>query len=118
MSFSEVLKYVTSGVKGAKCAAVVGMDGIIVESHMETSGVDMPSVSAEYGNILKEVGNASKSLRMGSPSEVSVITETNDLIMRKINDEYFIALVLDTDGNFGKGRFLVRVAANRLISEF
>lgn len=118
MSFTEVLKYVTSSVKGAKGAAVVGMDGIIVESHIETSGVDLPSVSAEYGNILKEVENASKSLKMGSPAEVSVVTESSDLIMRKINDDYFIALVLSPDGNFGKGRFLMRVAANRLVEEF
>ncbi|MBI5190242.1 MAG: roadblock/LC7 domain-containing protein [Nitrospirae bacterium] len=118
MSFTEVLKYVTSSVKGAKGAAIVGMDGIIVDSLMVTAGVDLPSVSAEYGNILKEVQNASQSLRMGSPSEVSVITESSDLIMRKINDDYFIALVMSRDGNFGKGRFLMRVAANRLVEEF
>lgn len=118
MSFTEVLRHVTKSVKGAKGAAVVGMDGIIVESHVETGGVDLPSVSAEYGNILKEVANASRSLRMGSPSEVSVITESSDLIMRKINDEYFIALVMSPDGNFGKGRFLMRVAANKLVEEF
>jgi len=118
MSFSEVLRGITSDVKGAKGAVVVGMDGIIVDEYTVIPDMDLQSVGAEYGNILKEVQNASMSLQMGTAKEVAVMTELNDLILRKINDEYFIALVLSKDGNFGKGRFMVRIAANRLEKEF
>jgi len=118
MSFSEVLKDVTEDVKGAKGAVVVGMDGIIVEEYILEPGVDLQSIGAEYGNILKEVQNASNSLRLGHARELAVLTESTDLIIRKINDEYFLALMLSSDGNFGKGRFMVRKAVNRLEKEF
>jgi len=118
MSFAEVLRGMTETVGGATGAAVVGMDGIVVEEYSNAPDVDLQSVAAEYGVILKEVQIASDSLRLGHAREVSVTTETGDLIMRKINDDYFIALMLTRGGNYGKGRFMARVAAGKLQSEF
>jgi len=119
MSFSEVLKGLTEKVQGAKGALIVGMDGIIVEEFsQDPEGIDFNSIGAEYGNVLKEIQNASSSLRLGNASEVAVMTDAVDLIMRKINDEYFIALLLSPKKNLGKGRFLVRGASRRLEKEF
>ena len=33
------------------------------------------------------------------------------IVMRPITDEYFIALALSEGGNFGKARYLLRIAA-------
>ena len=121
MSFSQVLKEVTDGVKGARGAAVVGMDGIVVEGYAalgEADGVDLQSLGAEYGNILKNVQDVSQSLHMGRAREVAVVAEATGLIMRKINDDYFLALLISPGGNLGKGRFIVRKAVNRLMQEF
>jgi predicted regulator of Ras-like GTPase activity (Roadblock/LC7/MglB family) len=119
MSFSEVLKGMTGELKGAKGALIVGMDGIIVDEYTaEPAGVDMSSIGAEYGNVLKEIQNASRSLQLGEASEVAVKTDAACLIMRKINEEYFVALLFSPDGNIGKGRFLVRSATRRLVKEF
>lgn len=119
MNFSEVLKGVTDEVEGAKSSFIAGMDGIVVEEFsVDPGGIDVSSVCAEYGNVLKEVQNAADSLRMGNTAELAVLTDTVDLILRKINDEYFIALVMLPSGNFGKGRFKVRTAAYKLSKEF
>jgi len=118
MSFTEVLQGITSRVKGAKGAFIVGMDGIIVEEFSPTGDVDMQSVGAEYGNILKEVQNASNSLKLGGAKEVTINTETANVIIRKINDEYFVAMMIEPGGNFGKGRFMTRVAVGQLEPEF
>jgi len=118
MSFSEVLQNITSGVKGAKGAFIVGMDGIIVEEYSAGEDLDMQSVGAEYGNILKEVQRASSSLKLGGTQEVTINTESANVIIRKINDEYFVAMMLAPEGNFGKGRFMARVASGRLEPEF
>jgi len=118
MSFAEVLKDITDDVKGAMGAVVVGMDGIIVEEYLRESGVDFQSIGAEYGNILKEVQTASDSLRLGAAKELAVLTDSSDVIIRKINKDYFVAMMLSTGGNFGKGRFMVRKAVNRLAKEF
>lgn len=119
MSFSEVLRGLTDSVKGAKGAFIVGMDGIIVDEYkIGPEAVDYNSVGAEYGNVLKEIQNASRALHLGDATEVAVMTDEVDIIMRKINDEYFIALLLSHGTNVGKGRFLARATSRKLEKEF
>jgi hypothetical protein len=38
-------------------------------------------------------------------------------LIRVINDNYFVAVTLSPDGNLGKARFLLRLAAPRLRDE-
>ena len=38
-------------------------------------------------------------------------------VIRYINDEYFVAVALRPDGNFGKARFKLRTAASQLIAD-
>jgi predicted regulator of Ras-like GTPase activity (Roadblock/LC7/MglB family) len=118
MSFLGILKEVTDSVKGSKGAAIVGMDGIAVEEYTGETGVDMASLGAEYGNILKGIQQASESLDMGGASELAVMAKSGEVILRKINDDYFIALLMSPKANLGQGRFAVRIAAGRLESEF
>jgi len=118
MSSSEVLQDITTNVKGAMGAFIVGMDGIIVEEYSPSGDVDMQSIGAEYGNILKEVQKASGSLKLGGAREVTINTESANVIIRKINDEYFVAMMLTPGSNFGKGRFMTRVAVGKLEPEF
>lgn len=118
MSFSEVLKDLAREVKGARGAAVVGMDGIVVEHYAVEPGLDLQSFAAEYGNVVKVVQNASDSLAMGHARELAVMTEGSGMIIRKINEDYFMALLVGPGAAFGKGRFLVRKAVARVSKEF
>ena len=38
-------------------------------------------------------------------------------LIRVINDSYFVAMTLVPDGNFGKGRFMLRLLAPQLKTE-
>ena len=38
-------------------------------------------------------------------------------LIRMLSDTYFLALALAPDGNFGKGRYLMRTAAPKLLAE-
>ena len=118
MSFSEILKGITQDIKGAKGAAVVGMDGIVVDEYLVSPDADMQSLSAEYGNILKEVQQASHSLQLGSASEFAVMTDTTGLVIRRINKDYFLTLLISQNTGLGKGRFKAKIAAMRLEKEF
>jgi predicted regulator of Ras-like GTPase activity (Roadblock/LC7/MglB family) len=55
---------------------------------------------------------------MGSTREVTVIADKAMIMLRRLNEEYFFVLILKPDGNFGKGRFLLRMSAPRLLKEF
>ncbi|HEY3347594.1 MAG TPA: roadblock/LC7 domain-containing protein [Nitrospirota bacterium] len=118
MSFSEILKKATEEIKGSMGAVIVGMDGIVVEEYLAVPGIDLQSISAEYGNILKEVQSASASLQLGDAEELAIQTENNGIVIRKINKDYFIAILLSPNAILGKGRFVARVAVNQLQKEF
>jgi hypothetical protein len=40
------------------------------------------------------------------------------ILLRRLNDEYFMVLIIRPDGNFGKGRFLLRMSVPKLLKEF
>ena len=118
MSFGEILKELAVSVNGALGALVVGMDGITVEEYAASGDHDLQTVAVEYGAVLKEVEQVSDSLQLGLAKEFSVTTETCAIIIRKINEEYFLVLMLAPGANVGKGRFKARMSANKLVAEF
>ena len=118
MSFSEILKELVNSTEGALGALIVGLDGIPVEEYAVSSDIDIQSMTVEFSSLLKEIEKGSQSAEMGSTREVTVIADKAVIMLRRLNDEYFIVLILKPEGNFGKGRFLLRMSAPRLLKEF
>ena len=58
-----------------------------------------------------------ESLEAGRAREIAIATDKMIAIIRTLGDSYFLAVALQPDGNFGKGRFLMRSAAPRLLAE-
>jgi predicted regulator of Ras-like GTPase activity (Roadblock/LC7/MglB family) len=55
---------------------------------------------------------------MGTTREVSVIADKAIIMLRRLNEEYFFVLIIKPEGNFGKGRFLLRMSVPKLLKEF
>ena len=55
--------------------------------------------------------------RTGEVHEVSINSEQVLTLMRLISPEYFIVLALRADGNYGKGRYVLRVTAPMIRAE-
>ena len=118
MSFSDILKEVVDGTEGSLGALIVGLDGIPVEEYTVSRDVDVQSMTVEFSSLLKEIEKGSQSAEIGSTREVTVIADKAMIMLRRLNDEYFFVLILKPEGNFGKGRFLLRMSAPRLLKEF
>ena len=118
MSFSEVLKEIVERVEGAASAMIIGTDGISVEEFTSEKMVDLTGLSAEASAMIKDINLASDNLQLGEAKEFSIISDRCGIIMRKINDDYYLALVISPDGNYGKGRFVLRTSIPKLESEF
>ena len=118
MPFSDILKEVVNGTEGALGALVVGLDGIPVEEYSVSSDMDIQSMTVEYSSLLKEIEKGSQAAQMGSTKEVTVLAEKAMIMLRRLNDEYFFVLILKPEGNFGKGRFLLRMSVPALLKEF
>lgn len=118
MPFTDILKEVVNNTEGALGALIVGLDGIPVEEYSVSSDMDIQSMTVEFSALLKEIEKGSQSTEMGSTREVTVIADKALIMLRRLNDEYFFVLIIKPDGNFGKGRFLLRISAPKLLKEF
>jgi predicted regulator of Ras-like GTPase activity (Roadblock/LC7/MglB family) len=76
--------------------------------------VDVQILAVEYASVLKEIKRTVGVLQTGDLEEVSIISEQCSVIVRGISDDFFIALVMSADGNFGKGRYLLKREAPKL----
>jgi predicted regulator of Ras-like GTPase activity (Roadblock/LC7/MglB family) len=114
--FKTILREVVENTDGALASILMGFDGITVDSYSGgTSTVDMETIGGEYSQVLRQIKAASQMLEMGTANEVAVQADNMVTLMRMLNDEYFVALALEPSGNVGKGRFLLRLQAGKLL---
>jgi len=118
MSFQKYLKDIADKTEHLSGLVIADEDGIVVEEYPIVSGLEMASLVAEYGAILKSIDQAGLSSDLGVMSECSILTEKAVLVIRKISSDYFLLLALPSEKNFGKGRFYTRIAADALALEF
>ena len=110
----EQLQSMVESCDGATAGVVMGFDGIAVESVSREPDVDVQTVSMEFSFVLTQIRKAAEILEVGALEEVSVRSEKLIFIIRVLNDEYFLGLAMRPDGNFGKGRHLMRMALPEL----
>jgi predicted regulator of Ras-like GTPase activity (Roadblock/LC7/MglB family) len=118
MPFSDILKAVVNGTEGALGALIVGIDGIPVEEFSLNSEMDIQSMTVEYSSLLKEIEKGSQAAHLGSTKEVTVLADRAMIMLRRLTEEYFFVLIIKPEGNFGKGRFLLRMSVPKLLKEF
>jgi predicted regulator of Ras-like GTPase activity (Roadblock/LC7/MglB family) len=116
--FTEHIKTVVDQVDGGIGGLVMGLDGIAVEQYIaDGNKMDINTLGMEFSFILGQVKKASEILRLGGLSELTIRAESLYLVVRMINPEYFLAVVLSADANYGKCRFLMRLAQPKLLAE-
>jgi predicted regulator of Ras-like GTPase activity (Roadblock/LC7/MglB family) len=118
MGFREHLQEVCRGVDGAISCSLMGMDGIEVDGHVQAdAGVDVQSMMVEMTGILRTAREAALAHKAGGLDEFSVGTERLLTVGRLISPDYFMVVALHPGGNQGKARYLLRVAAPRVLAE-
>ncbi len=114
----ETLQKIVDNAPGAKAAILMGFDGITVESALAPEvDDDIESMAMEFSFRFLELRAAAESLEMGALSDITIKAEYGTLLVRCLNDEYFVAVLLGDARSFGKGRWLLRSAAAFLASE-
>ena len=114
--FSEILQKIVNETGGGIGAVLMGYDGIAVDQFFAPEEeVDVQMVVVEYSNVLKEIRKTAEILSLGDMEEVSIRTDRFLIVIRILNSEYFVALIIHQDGNFGKGRYLMTRESSNLI---
>ncbi|MFA7536016.1 MAG: roadblock/LC7 domain-containing protein [Desulfuromonadales bacterium] len=108
MFFNSVLQEMVESSGGGIGAVLMGYDGIAIDQFFRpVEGVDLGQMAVEYSNVLKEIRQAAEILNTGAMEEVFIKTDKYQMIIRALNHDYFVALTLGREGNFGKGRYLL-----------
>lgn len=119
MAFLPHLQEVVASVDGALACSVMGFDGIAVETHQvgTVDDVELSNTWVEYSNVLSGLQNAAELLAAGTVTEVSINTEKVITLMRLLSPEYLLVLAMKPTGNYGKGRYVLRLAAPKIKAE-
>jgi len=116
--FAETLRKLVDNVDGGIAAVIMGLDGIPVETYVrQQDRVDVNTVAMEFSFILTQVRKAGDSLAVGSLEEMVVKAQRLLLVCRMISPQYFVAIAITPEGNFGKARFLARLATPTLVAQ-
>ena len=115
--FKEAIRDVVEGTDGGIAGILMDFEGIAVDSYVKGDLLDINAVGAEFSVILKSIQRTTESLEAGGAREIAIQSDKVTTLIRILNDEYFLALTLSPDGNFGKGRYLMRTAAPKLIEQ-
>jgi predicted regulator of Ras-like GTPase activity (Roadblock/LC7/MglB family) len=93
-------------------------EGIPLEVYVkEGTGFDMEAIGAEISVIVKGIQRATENLDAGATKEVAFKSDKLVTLIRVLDKTYFLALALTPEGNFGKGRFLLRTSAPRFLEQ-
>jgi predicted regulator of Ras-like GTPase activity (Roadblock/LC7/MglB family) len=120
--FKETLQNVVSRTEGCLGALVMGTDGIAVEKFWlpkaTEKNLDLAVAVAEYTSLMRNARRTNKELEVGDLKELNLVNEKGIFLMRLLNDDYFVALVLEPNGNIGRGRYELQLAELLLEQEF
>lgn len=115
--FRDALREIVDQTEGGVAGLIMDSEGIAVESYVRGEPFDITTIGIEFGVVLSAIKRAADSLEAGRTREVAIATEKMTTIIRTLGETYFIALTIRPDGNLGKGRFLMRAAAPKLLAE-
>lgn len=116
--FTGTLKKVVDNVDGGIAAVIMGLDGIPVDTYVRQDGrVDVTTVGMEFSFILSQIRKAADSLQVGGLEELTVRANRLLLVCRMLTPHYFVGVAIAPEGNFGKCRYLMRLASPGLTAQ-
>ena len=113
----EAFQDITTRIEGCQAIALVGMDGILIETLPIEDDVNLDLLAAEYAAVIKGARDAQRECGDGELQELVFTSDRSLVLSRCLNGEYFLILALGRDGNLGRARFEMRRAGTRILKE-
>ena len=114
--FKRVLEGIRQRVSGTLAVSLMGLDGIAIES-LNEQGVALDVLGAEFGGFVKAIRLSNTDLDTGEVQQFSVVTERYITFLSAITTDYYILLVMEPDGNYGRARYELARAKQLLRDE-
>lgn len=118
MSLRDILTGIVEGVDGAMAAIIMANDGIpIDEAYVAQTEFDLQSLAVEYATLIKDIRRTVSILKVGDLEEVSIATGQVSVVIRILDKDLFVVLILAKDGNVGMGRYQLRLKLDSMAQE-
>lgn len=113
--FRGRLDRLLKAVPGAVGASIMGADGIPIDA-VQRDGLEIDSAGllVEYGALLEQVRQTAQMFAAGDLEELAVRAERVTCVMRPINGEFFLALMIGPRASVGRSRHVLRLEAPQL----
>ena len=114
--FKRALEEIRQKVSGTLAVSLMGLDGLAIES-LNDHGVALDVLGAEFGGFVKAIRLSNTDLDTGEVLQFSVVTERYVTFLSAVTPDYYILLVMQPDGNYGRARFELARAKQLLRDE-
>ena len=112
MSFEDILAQIVGQCGGGTGIALLGSDGIPIAAvpgpAARTSPLSDEMAGVELSRVLGEVRKASSALAGGAVEQITLRMAAFTLTLASVDEEVFLVLAQQPDGNLGKARYLIR----------
>jgi predicted regulator of Ras-like GTPase activity (Roadblock/LC7/MglB family) len=99
---------------GAVAGVVMGPEDVTESVCPDGHSLDIDAIGTEFSFVLGQVRRAADILEIGALEEVTVSSQELTFLIRILNEDYFLGLAMSSDGNLGRGRYLMRMAQGDL----
>ena len=108
--FLDRLNAMADRIPGSLALALVASDGMMVESVASDPELDLEILSAELLSQVASISTDQSELGAGSVEQFSVTTREVTILISRVAAGYYLLLLLEHQGNYGKARFELRRA--------
>ena len=91
-----------------RAAAVVAMDGAVVEAVAKRGAIDLGKVSNDLAALVKVGAYCTRKLDGGDLDYVTVTTDSLAVLVVSMGTAHYLATVLDAGGNVARARLQIR----------
>ncbi len=117
--FRDFLHGVLTRTEGCLGVLIMGFDGIVVEEVWQVAAdrATFNIALAEYSTLLRNAQRINSGLRLAGFQEMTFSGADEIFVLRVVNNDYFLAMIIAADGNFGRGRYELHRAELLLYKE-
>ena len=112
--FAEILSDVVHAVPGARGAVFVDWEGEMVDQVAATSDDDLKLLGAHWAIAYYQTRTALDRHAAGMAEEILLRFERQQVLIRRVTDEYLVVMALGHQADLGHARNLLHLAGLRL----
>ena len=114
--FDEVFQRLERALPGFRAAAVVGSDGIEIESWVR-SELPHEVLGAELNGLLRNLDRLQSEIGIGALEEMTIRTTEENILMLRLSPELFILAITEAAQPTGKARYEIKRLAHLFMAQ-